>query len=148
MKKVLYSLLAFSVMSFGLAGSFGVFYQGPESTPISVDYELDSNYRVSPTLGVDFDYVTRSLDATLGASVFLAGVEGADIDLVSRLVVPVYDGTAFGLGQLSTATGVSLTPTGQGGVLTPVFEFGVDYDLTWESLTGVPGLYFRVGVRW
>lgn len=148
MKRFLYGLLVLGAVQFGLAGSFGVFYQAPGLMPLSVDYQLGSQYRIAPVLGVDFDYETYAVEAFAGASYALWEADGGDFGFVSRVYVPMFDGADFVFGQMHTTAGVSLTPTGDGGVLTPVFEAGVDYDLTLDSLLAVPDVYFRVGVRW
>ena len=95
--------------------------------------------------GVDVDLQPIAVAVTAGFFQEVWDPEGSTIYAVARAGLPVYEDSAFVVGQAYMTAGLMLIPdTDSAGAVS--FEAGFTSTLADFSLTQIPGMYARVGV--
>jgi hypothetical protein len=146
MKKVLVALLAFAVLSVGMAQSFTVGADYSKSFGVVVEYahpvELGSvlfGARVAP-----FSWDSEVFG---GVSIPVSAVDTLDISVPVRVHLPVFNGVDLILGQLALSVGVDVyVPQENGFGL--VFAGYVRSNLNSDLYSVLPSLYGSVGLRY
>ena len=140
---VLVSLLLTTVVS---AHSFSVSaVLAPQETPaVAAEFAVDVFAGLDATVGLVSQLDELAFDVSLGTQ-YGFGVDGGDVYVVSRVLVPLYADDSFQLGQVYGNVGVSLVPTAQ-STGTVVFEAGLQPVFDEFVFSEFPDVYARVGV--
>lgn len=146
MKKFFMSVFLISVLSFSIAHSLNLAVEFFSEPTWSVEYAYPVTEELDVLVGAAFDFQPLTVDALLGVHYLVFAPEGVDVGVVGRIGMPIYNGEVFEFGQTYGTLGVLVVPQ-QGGMGSPVFEFGVRSDLTREVFSTVPDFYGRLGIQ-
>jgi len=148
MKKFIVGLFIVGLMGFAAAQTTSVTYQLSQgaSGVVVVEHSRLLTADIGVSLGAAVSVASFGVDLLLGLNQVVWDADGADVSLVARLGVPVFNGSAVSVGQAYVQLGLSLLPEKGDSPLVPVFEVGASSVIDSSTLTRLPGLYFKVGL--
>jgi hypothetical protein len=146
MKKILVAMLAFTVLSVGMAQSFTVGADYSKNLGAVVEYAHPVDFG-SVLFGVRVVPFSWASEVFGGVSIPVATVDTLDISVPVRFHLPVYDGQDLILGQLAVSVGVDVyIPQENGFGL--VFGGHVRSNLNADLYSVLPSLYGSVALRY
>lgn len=147
MKKFLVSLLALVSLSLVFAQSFTVGGQYDSQLGLGIVAEYGHPVEFGEVLlGVRVVPVSWATEVSVGVLATVAEVDGAVLSVPVRIILPVYDGNDFLLGQLAASVGLELYVPSETSAAGLVFSGGVRSNVNRDLMT-VPGFYAGVGLR-
>lgn len=148
MKKVLVALVAFAVLSVGMAHSFTVGAAYDSGLSVVAEYGLPVERVGELLVGVSVVPLSWDTEVSLGARAFLGTVDTADFGLVLRTHLPVREGDFWVLGQVRGSVGFDAIIRQDQNNFSLVPSVGVSAPLNAAGFSSLPDLTFGIALRW